>query len=376
MTGTKPLKITHVVTYASQDGAFGGPLAVAIEQTQALAALGHDVELVMGWDGKVEVNVPGVEVRLFPVRRVPRTGFSGYFSPALQHHLRATLRRRDVVHVHLGRDLVTAPVARRARRSSSAVFVQTHGMVAPDRRLRAAVFDRLFIRQALAGATRVLALTPEEEVGVAEVARGRARIERITNGVTVPQLLPKPSGDGSRIEVLFLARLHPRKRVLVFAEAAALVAESLPDVQFAVVGPDEGDLDELRAFISERHLEDRVRYEGSVSPGAAPARIAQATVYVLPSVGEVVPMSVLEALAVGTPTFITESNGLAGVLREHNAAVVVDENPTALALALCDVLVSEPRRRELAAAGRRIVDAQFSSAAVARNLEHLYVFPR
>lgn len=372
MTRTKPLKITHVVTYASEDGAFGGPLAVAIEQTQALAALGHEVELVMGWDGKVGVDVPGVQVRLFPVRKVPRAGFSGFFSPALQHHLSTTLRKRDVVHVHLGRDLVTAPVARRAARSTTAVFVQTHGMVPPDQRLRAAVFDRLFIRRALTRAASVLVLTPEEEAGVAEVARGQATIDRVTNGVTVPHVVPHPNEDGRKLEVLFLARLHPRKRVLVFAEAAASVAESLPEVRFAVVGPDEGDLESLRTFISDRHLGDRIQYEGPVSPGAAPARIAKASVYVLPSVGEVVPMSVLEALAVGTPTLITESNGLAGILREHDAALVVDESPSALAQALREVLNSEPRRRELSAAGRRIIDAQFSSAAVARTLEHLY----
>ncbi|PZE34372.1 glycosyl transferase [Curtobacterium sp. MCSS17_006] len=374
MTKYKPVRITHVVTYASEDGAFGGPLAVAIEQTRELAALGHDVELVMGWDGRAAVSVPGVKVRLFRLRRLPRAGFSGMFSFAMQRYLSASAGERDVLHVHLGRDLVTAPIARQAVANRTPLFLQTHGMVSPDRRLRAVAFDRLYIKRALTEASSVLTLTDDEEKGIEVLSGGRSSTDRVTNGVS-----RATSADGSRgqihshrIEILFLARLHPRKRVLTFARAAAIVTQRLPLVDFTVVGPDEGDLDELREFIADNQLDQRLHYEGPISPGHARARIAEASVYVLPSVGEVIPMSVLEALAAGTPTIITRSNGLAAVLEENQAAVVIDDSPEALAEAIEDLAGSASRRASLATAGAQVVERSFSATAVAEHLERIY----
>lgn len=371
----KILRITHVVTYASRDGAFGGPLAVALEQTRQLAAMGHDVELVMGWDGELDVPVPGVAVRLFKVRRVPGTGFSGLFSPAMQSYLRSVESRRDVVHIHLGRDLVTAPAARRAAAGSARVFLQTHGMVMPDRRLRARLFDWLYIRPALSHASSILTLTPEEEQGVATLTHRHTSIDRVTNGVSVSDLPTTAQVNTKPLEVLFLARLHPRKRVLTFARAASMLTQHLPTVRFSVVGPDEGDLDALRAFISTKGLERSLFYEGPVSPGAGRERIANSSVYVLPSLGEVVPMSVLEALAVGTPTIITRSNGLAKTLEENSAAMVVGESASDLADAMRKLVESSALRADLAAAGLRMIHSTFSAAAVARKLDRLYRTP-
>jgi glycosyltransferase involved in cell wall biosynthesis len=377
MITSHPLRITHVVTYASEDGAFGGPLAVAVEQTRELAAMGHDVELVMGWDGIVHVSVPGVSLRLFPVRRIPGTGFSGFFSSQLQRYVAGVAAERDIVHVHLGRDLVTAPAALRAA-SATRVFVQTHGMVMPDNRLRSSIFDRVYIRSILRRASGILVLTPDEEAAVGQLQNDHAPLERVTNGVSgsgAPEP-PEPENDGVGLDVLFLARLHPRKRVMTFARAAAIVVRNSSSVRFSVVGPDEGDLGALREFISANQLESTLAYEGPVSPGAAPSRIARSSIYVLPSVNEVVPMSVLEALAVGTPTIVTRSNGLARTLEENHAAVVVEESPEALASAIQDLAASAALRKRLSEAGKRLIQAKFSATAVAKHLEQLYMAHR
>jgi glycosyltransferase involved in cell wall biosynthesis len=247
-------------------------------------------------------------------------------------------------------------------------------MVTPDRRLRAVAFDRLYIKRALAEASSVLTLTDDEDRGIKELSDGRSTTDRVTNGVS-----RAPSTDESRtrshpqeFEILFLARLHPRKRVLTFARAAALLTQRLPLVKFTVVGPDEGDLDKLREFITENQLDERLHYEGPINPGHARARIAEASVYVLPSLDEVIPMSVLEALAARTPTIITRSNGLATVLEDNRAAVVIDESPEALAEAIEELARSASRRASLSAAGARVVERNFSATAVAQHLEYLY----
>ena len=53
----------------------------------------------------------------------------------------------------------------------------------------------------------------------------------------------------------------------------------------------------------------------ALTPDAIPARMAAADVYVLPSVREPHPMSVLEAMSVGLPVVVTNDCGLAPVGR-------------------------------------------------------------
>ena len=373
------MRIAHVLTYVSADGAFGGPLAVMSEQTRELARRGHHVEVFAGWDGEARFAPEGVDVHLFPARQlVPGAGFSGLAAPGLR---RALLRRRgdfDVVHVHLARDLITLPVAHALRRAGSGprLFLQPHGMVKPDRRLRARVFDR-WVRPVLRGATGTFALT-ETDAGRLRAVEPRVAIVDLPNGVSLPPLGRRTAG--ARPEVLFLARLQPRKRVLLFAEAAHRLLASGADADFVVVGPDEGDLEELeRRIAAWGHASDdgpRIRYEGAVPPGAGRDRMARADVYVLPSFSEPFPMSVLEALSVGTPTVISETCHIADRLGD---AVATFPEPTGdadaaagLAEAVGALLRDGAARDALGARGRRAIETGFSIARIGDLLDGYY----
>ena len=82
------MKITQIVPYVSADGSFGGPISVAVEQAKALSQMGHEVEFLAGWDGKVNIAIPGVSVKLFPARFVPGFGMSGVYPRGLARYIR------------------------------------------------------------------------------------------------------------------------------------------------------------------------------------------------------------------------------------------------------------------------------------------------
>ncbi|MCX5375753.1 glycosyltransferase [Streptomyces sp. NBC_00091] len=73
----------------------------------------------------------------------------------------------------------------------------------------------------------------------------------------------------------------------------------------------EGELPAVRARITALGLADRFTVPGALSSTEVRTELRRAHVYVLPSVDEPFPMSVLEALAVGVPPVVTHSNGLA-----------------------------------------------------------------
>lgn len=371
------MRIAHVLTYISADGAFGGPLAVLSEQTTELARRGHRVEVFAGWDGEASFAPEGVDVHLFRARQaVPGAGFSGLVAPGLRRELRRRRGDFDVVHVHLARDLVTLPVAHGLRSGSGPrLFLQPHGMVKPDGRLRARVFDR-WVRPVLRGATATFALT-DTDAGRLRAVEPGVRIADLPNGVSLPAAEPRT--ERARPEVLFLARLQPRKRVLLFAEAAHRLLDAGVDADFVVVGPDEGDLAELQRRIAAWGEGDRIRYEGAVPPGAGRGRMARADVYVLPSLSEPFPMSVLEALSAGTPTVISETCHIADRLGDAVAVfpeAAAEAGPEGAAAALAEVigglLREDAARSALGARGRRAIETGFSIARIGDLLDGYY----
>jgi glycosyltransferase involved in cell wall biosynthesis len=373
----RPLRILHVATLITPDGAYGGPVRVATNQVRALRDRGHDAVLAAAASGfeTLPTEWDGVPVRTFPaVRAVPGTGFAGIASPAMLGWVRSHADRFDVAHVHLARDLVTLPVARAWCASRAPYVTQTHGMVMPSRHPLATPLDRLLTRRVVARAATSFALTDAEESGLRALFGGRATIARLANGVPSAPLVARAPGEGARREVLFLARLHPRKRPLAFVRAAADLAPRFPDVRFTLVGPDEGEAPRVAAAIAALppDVRHRVAWEGALPPGEATARLGAAEIYVLPSVDEPFPMSVLEAMSGSTPVVVTRSCGLAPAVARANAGMVVDEDDATLRAALERLLADAALRASLGRNARALVEESFSVESVAALLEQHY----
>jgi glycosyltransferase involved in cell wall biosynthesis len=367
------MKILHLVTLASSDGAFGGPLRVALNQAAELARRGHDVQIAAGWQGTEPppTAIDGIPAKLFAAFRLIRPmGFSGMVSPGLTWWLARSIADYDMVHVHAGRDLISTTSLAIARARRRQYVTQTHGMIQPDHRLRARIMDAIAMRRLLTGAEQRFVLTREEEEGLHEVLGTSVSCERLLNGV--PELSSRSPLREGRREVLFCARLHPRKRPVAFVQVAAELARRGVNASFALIGPDEGELGAVRDTIAKEGVAELVQYEGALDYSVVIDRMTQADVYVLPSVNEPFPMSLLEALSVGLPSVCTDSCDISAELREHRAAVVTDGSVEAMADAVEAILSDDFLRAELASNAVRAVRRVFSMDVVGTQLERCY----
>ncbi|MGW1711693.1 glycosyltransferase [Streptomyces sp. NPDC002156] len=368
------MRLVHVVTLVSDDGAFGGPTSVAVAQLEECAARGHDVTLVSLWRGRARASERVGTVRFVsrPARRlVPGRGCLGLAHPLLLWDLWRAMGRADTVHLHAGRDLVSLAGLAVARLRRTDFVTQTHGMVEPRTGLVARVFDSLYV-PLLRRARCCLVLTERERRALTEVlGPDGPPLVSLPNGLRTSGERPgtRPRDDN---QVIFLARLHPRKRPEAFVEMAALVHKEIPEARFTLYGADEGSLAAVNGLVMDRGLTDVVSYGGALEHSAALEAYRRAAVYVLPSVHEPFPMTVLEALAEGTPVVCTDSSGIAAELERGQAALVTDGSPEALADAVAALLVDEQLRSRLAEAGRRAIDEVFSIRAVVDQLEGIY----
>lgn len=366
------MKIAHVVTYVSPDGAFGGPVRVALGQAEALAARGHEVTVYAAAPPELARRVArdGYVLHTFPGRRIaPGAGFAMMSSPQLTRALKRDLSSVDAAHVHFARDLVTIPAALAIRSAGVRYVLQPHGMIDASDRLMAKPLDLLATRSLLRDADSVLVLTEKEAADIAEI-EPRASSRPIANGVKVTDL---PPYSGRADTVLFLARLHPRKRPVAFVEMAEILATEFPDTRFVLVGPDEGEGPAvLNAIASSSTRAGQIEWRGAVSPDETHGLLADARVYVLPAVGEVFPMSILESLQAGTPVVTTDSLGIADACRRYGAADITDGSPAQLAAAVRRILSDSETGMRFRAGGTAYLRKELDIAAVADDLESVY----
>lgn len=366
------MRVLEVVTLVTPDGEYGGPTRVAVNQAAALQRRGHDVTIAAATRGFAEPPslLNDVPTRLFPSRTlVPGTGFAGLSSPRMMRWLRTNVSAFDIVHVHAARDLVTLPAARTALRKGVPYVLQTHGMIDPSGNLLARPFDTLLTRLVLSRAQRVFYLTPTEKSDLTAVGGSHLQFQHLPNGV--PRAEPSAETAGP-LEVLYLARLAPRKRPLAFVEAAASLCPRHPDVRFTLIGPDEGEAAAVDAAITSSGHSDRIRREPAIPPENTLERMSHASVYVLPSVNEPYPMSVLEAMSLALPVVITRSCGLARLVGDSEAGVVVDETVESLEGGIDKMLRDDTLRDHLGRNGMHVTRAEHSMDAIAKRLEAGY----
>ncbi|PXA69996.1 glycosyltransferase [Cryobacterium arcticum] len=367
------MRIAQIVTVVTPEGAYGGPVRVAVNQAKALIALGHDVTVFAGTRGFSipPTEIDEVPVRLFPtVQAIPKAGFAGMSSPGLLRAVRREAHQFDIWHIHLARDLVTLPAAELVRRAGVPYVLQCHGMIDPSDKLLARPLDAFLTRPVLRAARRILSLTPREEQDLTQVGGSQLAVSRIPNGV--PESKPLDSNPTGRREALFLARLQKRKRPLYFVEAALHIAAQSHDVEFALVGPDEGEGRAVQDSIKASPYGDRIRWSGALPPEETVERMRSASVYVLPSVDEPFPMSVLEALSVGLPVIITDSCGLAPFVEAAEAGIVIDASQASLNQAMHSLLTDTGLARRMGDNGRELIKRDFSIDSVARLLAEHY----
>lgn len=371
------MKILQIVTLFSPDAAYGGPLRVALNQSKALQDGGHDVTIVAGSRGYevLPTSEHGVPVKLFNARNaIPRIGYAGMVAPAMLLWLRRNIRAYDVVHVHLARDLVTLPVARLAVACGIPTFVQTHGMIDTTDKFLARPLDAFLTVPVLQKAQTIFYLTEHEQTELRSVVgRRNVHLVELNNGTPEMEEGPLDQVGAEHVpEVLYLARLQERKRPQVFVRAAKMILDRGFRAQFSIVGPDEGEAAAVSSLIEHSGHQDAIRYEGPLPFGKSTDRYRQASIYVLPSVNEPFPMTVLEAMSAGLPVVVTDTCGVSTLIEEHKCGIVTDDSTEALSSAILSLLENPDEAALMGNRGRDAARNLLGMDSVRKILEREY----
>ncbi|MDZ7338623.1 MAG: glycosyltransferase [candidate division KSB1 bacterium] len=169
--------------------------------------------------------------------------------------------------------------------------------------------------------------------------------------------------------ILTVARLQPRKGIADLVEACRALADEV-DYECVVVG-DGPQRTELEDKAARYGLGERFRFLGARAHEEVLAQLQETSVFVLPSYSEGVPVSVMEAMAMGVPVIATAVNGVPELVKRGAGILVAPGNIDALAAALRRVAnMSDAERRRMGRKARQVVEREFDirtqSAALAR----------
>ena len=294
--------------------------------------------------------------------------------PRLVWQIYRVLRRTkpDVVHTHSWGTLIEGIVASRLAR----VPVIVHG---EHGTLQLRGYQRWVQRRAWAAADRVLAVSTRlAERMSAETGFPLLRIETIRNGVDLTRFGRKSRTEARHVlglspnELVIgtLGRLVPVKNQASLIEAARLLHAR--GVKATVIVAGEGHLrHDLQARADAAGLSDAIRFLGHRRDPEVV--LAAMDVYVLPSISEGLPNTVLEAMATGLPVVVTRVGGV-DELVQHGVTgyIVPPSDAEALARALGLFLRDEALRRNAGAAGRLRAETEFAISGMIRRYESLY----
>ena len=186
-------------------------------------------------------------------------------------------------------------------------------------------------------------------------------VETVDNAVNLDDF-PPGGADGEPPTVLFVGVICRRKGLFELARAArALRERGVRDWNLIVVGGQgptpQTEYDEIVAEFATAGLTESL--VGPEYGDQIKSRLGQADIFVLPSLSEARPRSILEAMLAELPVVASDVGGIPTVV-EHEASglLVPPSDPSALADALDRLAASEATRIRLGKAGRQYVEQE------------------
>lgn len=156
-------------------------------------------------------------------------------------------------------------------------------------------------------------------------------------------------------EVICVGRLVPQKGQAILVEAVARLAATHPGIHLRLVG-DGPDRKALENQVDRLGIREKVTFEGSVNRDRIAGLLSNASLFVLASFAEGIPVALMEAMAREIPVISTYIAGIPELIRpEVDGLLVPPSDVDALAAAIARLADEPDLRSRLGRAGRQRV---------------------
>ena len=219
----------------------------------------------------------------------------------------------------------------------------------------------------------------KQELALKLSPAGRRRFETkarvVHNFIPLPQWQEQSHMRSGPVTLFFIGNVGRQKGIHDLIECATELKRSGLEFRLVLAGPFDSPVEgeRLREQVRSLRLGDVIQFTGPVFGAQKAALFQGADIFVLPSYGEGVPLSMLEAMSYRLPVVATAVGGIPEVLANQGTGLLVKPGDVpGLAAALRKLLLSSELRLELGRAGRERVENLHSPARFLTGLELVY----
>ncbi|HMS83536.1 MAG TPA: glycosyltransferase [Nitrospira sp.] len=171
--------------------------------------------------------------------------------------------------------------------------------------------------------------------------------------------------------ILFLGLLNKDKGFYDLLESMPVLCREFPRLVLVCGG--KGEHGQITARIKQLQIEQYVKLAGWLSGDAKDRWLSRASIFVLPSYVENMPMGILEAMRSGMPIVSTKVGCIPDIIEHGREGLLVDHGDTAaLQTAIRRLLLNDDERRIMGRAARRRIDLELAPQVVVPILDTLY----
>lgn len=169
--------------------------------------------------------------------------------------------------------------------------------------------------------------------------------------------------------ILYIGRVAKEKSIDVILHALPDVLRKLPNCVFLVIG-NGPEKETLQQLVISLHIENSVLFAGSRPWVSTPKYYAAADVFVSASKTETQGLTILEAMASGTPVLARNDLSFSEMVSHRKSGLLFDDSDT-LAAQLIEVLSDKELSAELTKNARKTVQS-YSAEVFGERVEALY----
>lgn len=280
----------------------------------------------------------------------------------------------DVIHVHTPFGIGMRGAA--AARALKVPLVGTHHTFF-DHYLRYVMLDfdaarNLTWRATAAFYNKGKTLSPTRSLKAALESNGlRQPAEVIPNAIDTKRFSPAEPGERAAPTAIYVGRLAYEKSIDDALRAFSAARVRVPAARLLVVG-DGPERERLEALAQELGLDESVEFTGVLLGDELVEALRGARVFLTASRSENMPLSILEAMAVGLPVVGVRSLGLEEIVTHGESGLLAEPGDIdALSGHLAELLADESRQAEVSRAALR-ASGQYSWEAVIERLREAY----
>lgn len=172
------------------------------------------------------------------------------------------------------------------------------------------------------------------------------------------------------IVLVYAGRMGPEKNLMFLLRTFAGLHQAYNKVRLLMVGHGP-EYDNIADFVTRNGLDEVVQLTGLVPYEDMPNYLASADVFVTPSVTEVHPLSVIEALAVGLPVVGIKSPGVGDIVNHRENGLLSEQDLASFASMLSRVISDHELRQQLSQGAAESAN-QFDIERAVDQMERVY----